>query len=134
MTRFFKSILQLPPRNATYRSKTTKDELIICCAEVITKQIINEIKESKYFSILADEVTDCSNKEQMPLVIHYVDKSGCIKERFLKYILCDTGTSGQALAEKIVDCIMNDFGLDLQDCRQCYDGAANMSGKYSGVY
>ena len=82
------------PRNATYRSKTTQNELIICCAEVITKQIINEIKQSKYFSILADEVTDCSNKEQMPLVIRYVDKSGCIKERFLKYILCDTGTSG----------------------------------------
>ena len=75
-----------------------------------------------------------TQNEQMPLVIRYVDKSGCIKERFLKYILCDTGTSGQALAEKIVDCLTNDFGLDLQDCKgQCYDGAANMPGKYSGV-
>ena len=85
-------------KNATYRSKTTH-ELIICCTEVITKQIIYD------FSSLPDEPTGYSNKEQMPLVIRYVDQSGFIKERFLKYILYSTRTSGQAFAEKIVDCI-----------------------------
>ena len=63
------------PRNATYRSKTTQNELISCCAQILNKKIIKEIKVSRFFPILADEVTDCSNKEQMPLVIKYVDSS-----------------------------------------------------------
>ena len=77
------------PRNATYRSKTAQNELISCCAEEVTNKIIKEVKASKFYSILADEVTDCSNKEQMPLVLRYVDKEGEIQERFIKFIHCD---------------------------------------------
>ena len=69
---------QNAPRNATYRSKTTQNELISCCAEEINGKIIKEIKDCGFYSILADEVTDCSNKEQMPLVLRYVDKEGNI--------------------------------------------------------
>ena len=46
---------------------------------------MSEIKHSKYFSILADEVADCSNKEQMPIVFRYVDSNNTIKERFLEF-------------------------------------------------
>ena len=121
------------PRNATYRSKTTQNELISCCAQILNKKIIKEIKVSRFFSILADEVTDCSNKEQMPLVIRYVDGNGDIQERFLRFIECDTGVTGKALSDKILSCL-DELGLDLNNCRgQCYDGAANMAGKCKGV-
>ena len=122
------------PRNATFRSKTVQNELISCIAEDVNHQIIKEIKECGPYLILADEVTDCSNQQQMPLVIRYVDGNGDIQERFMKYITCDTGTTGDALKTKILNCITNDLNLDIMDCRgQCYDGAGNMAGKYSGV-
>ena len=57
------------PKNATYRSKTIQNDLISCCADVLNDQIIKEIQEAKFYSILADEVRDCSNKEQMPLIL-----------------------------------------------------------------
>ncbi|XP_065069046.1 52 kDa repressor of the inhibitor of the protein kinase-like isoform X1 [Rhopilema esculentum] len=70
----------------------------------------------------------------MPLVIRYVDRDNNIQERFLKFIHCDQGVTGKALTDKILDCLVNDFNLDIQNCRgQCYDGAGNMAGKYSGV-
>ena len=101
---------------------------------MINTKIIKEIKECHFFSILADEVTDCSNKEQMPLVVRYVDGHERIQERFLKFIYCNTGTSGKALTGKIVSSLRDDFNLDIMQCRgQCYDGAGNMAGKYSGV-
>lgn len=56
------------PRNATYRSKTTQNEMITCCADLVNEDMIKEIKECGIYSILVDEVTDCANKEQMPLV------------------------------------------------------------------
>ena len=122
------------PKNATYRSKTIQNEIISCAAEVMNNKIIAEIKKSKFFSILSDEVTDCSNKEQMPLVIRYVDCSNIIQVRFIKFIHCNEGVSGEALKDKIIDCLLNELNLDVENCRgQCYDGAGNMAGKYSGV-
>ena len=50
-------------------SKTKQNELICLCGEEIVTDIILEVKESRDFSILADEVRDCSNTEQMPFVI-----------------------------------------------------------------
>ena len=70
----------------------------------------------------------------MPLVLRYVDKNGEINERFMKYIPCDTGTTGEALTQKILNTLTHDLNLDIGNCRgQCYDGAGNMAGKFSGV-
>ena len=122
------------PKNATYRSKTTQNEIIECCSEVICEQIIADVRSSKYFSILADEVTDCSTKEQMPLVLRYVDRNREIQERFVKFIHCDSGISGNALKDKVLNCLTKELQLDINNCRgQCYDGASNMAGQYSGL-
>ena len=94
----------------------------------------SDIQENKFFSILADEVTDCSTKEQMPLVLRYVDSENKINKRFIKFIHCDEGVTGKALSDKILNCIVGELSLEITNCRgQCYDGAANMVGKYSGV-
>ena len=70
----------------------------------------------------------------MPVIIRFVDKCGEIQERFIKFIHCDTGMTGNALKDKIVDLISNELQLDLTNCRgQCYDGAGNMAGKFSGL-
>ena len=69
----------------------------------------------------------------MPLVSRYVDPEGNIQERFMKFIHCDTGMTGEALKDKILFTSENEFGLDIKNFRgQCYDGAGNMAGKYSG--
>ena len=38
----------------------------------ICSDIIEEIKSAKFYSIIADEVTDAANKEELSLVIRYV--------------------------------------------------------------
>ena len=53
-----------------------------------------------------------------------------IQEEFLEFVLCDTGTSGHAIADKI-KFTLEKLTLDLNDLRgQGHDGAGNMSGKY----
>ena len=64
--------------------------------------IITEVKQSTFFSMIADEAVDCSNKEQMPLILRFIDSNLKIREEFVKYIECDTGTCGEQIAEKIV--------------------------------
>ena len=121
------------PSNQTYRSKTIQNEIIEICGEMITEMLVKEIKEAKYFSVLADEATDCSNVEQMSVVLRFVDTLLKVREEFLGFIPCQKGLSGEALAEEISNFIKS-IGLRMGDCRgQGYDGAGNMAGKLSGV-
>ena len=72
------------PKNATYRCKEIQNELIFCIGVHILDQLVAEIKAAKFFSILADEVSDVSGQEQMSLVLRFVDAKGQIREEFVK--------------------------------------------------
>ena len=76
-------------------------------------------------SILPDEVSDCSNPEQLFLVIRHVDSDCVIREGFLGFLYCDLGFSDKALAlGGLVNLL---FGI--RNCHgQGYDGAAVVSG------
>ena len=56
----FQGHLQNAPRSATYRSKTIQNELISICEDVILSRLTPEIKQAKFFSVLADEAADVS--------------------------------------------------------------------------
>ena len=51
---------QNDPRNAKYTSLHIQNELIECCKDLIVEQLVGEVKEIRYYSILADEATDGS--------------------------------------------------------------------------
>ena len=116
-------------RNATYTSPSIQNQLISVLADQIRHKIITRVKSAKWYSVLADEVTDASNKEQLTIVLRYVDgESQLIREDFVGFFECDSGITGRSLADKITSSLKS-FGLDLQFLRgQGYDGAGNMAG------
>ena len=125
-------IFLLDKKNAQYHSPKIQNDLIAAVGKWIQQNLTQEIKATKFFTVCADEGTDVANKEQLPLVIRFVDQSGMIREEFLEFVLCDTGTSGQAIAEKI-KFTLEKLTLDLNDLRgQGYGGPGNMSVKYRG--
>ena len=129
----FEEHIASAPKNATYRSKTTQNQIIKICGEEIIAELCREIKAAKLFSVLADEAAGVSNVEQMPLVLRFVDSESRIREEFFGFIACDTGVIGKAIARKILWGVRH-VGLDLSLCRgQGYDGAGNMAGKCSGA-
>ena len=56
------------------------------------------------FTLVADEVTDSSNKEQLSLVLRYVNTGDCcIHEDLVTFLECDCGITGhQALADMMI--------------------------------
>ena len=84
--------------------------------------------------MIADEVTDESNKEQLSLVLRYLDHEQLlIREDLVGFTECDTGTSGNSLATKITTTLLS-MGLDLSYLHgQAYDGASNMSRAINGA-
>lgn len=76
---------------ATYISKSTQNDIIDCCRLEITESIINRILKSLFFSIIFDETPDISGKEQITLVVRYMNvidtsKKFEIREDFLTFI------------------------------------------------
>ena len=75
--------LQNAPRNAKHTSPDIQNELIECCRDLIVEQLMGEVKESRYYSILTDETTCCSMTEQLALVFRFVDKKNNVFTMFL---------------------------------------------------
>ena len=109
------------PSDQSYRSKTIQNEIIEICGELITEHLIKEIREAKFFTILADDTTDCSNMEQLPIILRFVNKHLEVREEFLGFIPCLKCLTGEALSAEIKNFI------------QSYDGAGNMVGNFSGI-
>ena len=118
--------LEEADRNAMYTSKTIQNEIIECIGEHIREGITSEVKKAKFYSLLCDEVTDVSVKEQMSVVLRFVDGDCDIREEFVDFIYTDKIT-GEVMASKL-RAALDRYGIDLMDCRgQGYDGASNMS-------
>ena len=104
------------PRNATYTSKTVQNEMITTVGRYILDKLSGEVKESKYFSILADEAADIANKENLSVVLRFVDASKSICEEFVGYYHCIEGTTGETIKTMILK-VVSDLGLSMDDCR-----------------
>ena len=125
--------LKICSKNASCISKTLQNDLISCCGQFITDFAVRKIKENQFFSILADRASDCSNQEQLFLVIRYVDSDCVIREEFLGFLHCGFGLSAKALAKTVLGGLFN-LGLDMRNfLGQGYDGAAAVSRHFNGL-
>ena len=69
-----------------------------------TSKVIIKDLDNEFFSILVDESRDISVKEQMALVLRYVNKKRIIIERFLGIVHV---TSTTALSLKyVIECLL----------------------------
>jgi hypothetical protein len=123
-------------KNATYISWNIQNQIIEACDEIIIKKLVTKINKAKFFSVLADETTDVSTVEQFSLCVRFVELMSNneykIVEQFLKFVPVQS-TTGQRLADVILE-TLNNIGIDLNFLRgQGYDGASSMSGQFKGV-
>ena len=66
--------LQRAPQNTKKIFLDIQNELIECCMDLILEKLVGEVKEKRYYSLLADDATDCCLKEQLALLFRFVDK------------------------------------------------------------
>lgn len=130
-----KNHLENSPKNAMYISNRIQNELIDICHNLIKKQLIDRINNSKAFTIMADELADISGIEQISVCIRYINETnGTFKicEDFLSFVPT-TQFTGEGIANAILD-FLESSGID---CTyffgQCYDGARAMNGEYHGA-
>ena len=63
------------PRNARYLSPQIQNELIAINGDMIRNSIVDECNSSSFWSVMADETTDVSTKEQVSVCVRYIRKT-----------------------------------------------------------
>ncbi|XP_057787724.1 uncharacterized protein LOC131004971 [Salvia miltiorrhiza] len=124
-------VLKNAPENLKLTSPDIQKDIINAIAVETTRAIIDDIGND-FFAILVDECRDVSVKEQMGIVLRYVNKKGCVIERFIGLVhVSDTIATS---LEKGIDSLFSTYGLSISSLRgQGYDGASNMRGEFSGL-
>lgn len=80
-------------KNNKLTSPKIQKEIIECFSKEVTKNICAEI-EDDVFGLLVDESSDVSLKEQMAVVVRFVDKLGVVRESFIGIVhVRDTASS-----------------------------------------
>ncbi|BFG16162.1 hypothetical protein CerSpe_024360 [Prunus speciosa] len=124
-------VMENAPGNLKLLAPCIQKDLVSACALETLDSIVDGIKD-RFFSILVDEARDVSVKEQMAMVLHYVDDKGHVIERFVG-IQHVTDTTSSSLKDAI-DTFFSRNGLSLSKLRgQGYDGASNMRGELNGL-
>jgi hypothetical protein len=99
--------------------------------QIIVESIIEEIG-GDVFCLLVDECADVSDKEQMAVVLRYVDKCGVLKERLIGVVHVNETTS--LCLKTNVDQLFAKYKLSWKQVRrQGYDGSSNMRGEFNGL-
>ncbi|KAM3216698.1 hypothetical protein P3L10_026139 [Capsicum annuum] len=95
-------------------SLSIQKDIVNACKIEIVKAILEELN-GNYFSLLVDESFDVSHKEQMAIVLRYVDRMGFVIERLIDIVHVED-TSALSLKKIIVNLLAQHF-LSLSSVR-----------------
>ncbi|XP_050141085.1 uncharacterized protein LOC126617059 [Malus sylvestris] len=124
-------VMENAPGNLKLLAPCIQKEIVNSCALETLDVIMDGLKD-RFFSILVDEARDVSVKEQMAMVLRYVDDNGHVIERFVG-IQHVTDTTSSSLKDAI-DTFFSCNSLSISKLRgQGYDGASNMRGELNGL-
>lgn len=114
-----------------YTSPVIQNEMLQLFALHILRNITKNIQKG-YFTIMCDECTDSSNREQLVICLRWVDELLNVNESFMGLYVVPN-ISADTIVSAVKDVLVR-FNLGFSRCRgQCYDGASNMSGCRSGI-
>ncbi|XP_062021391.1 uncharacterized protein LOC133737947 [Rosa rugosa] len=124
-------VLHNAPGNAKYISPIIQRQILNILGNKVRTKIREEVGDAK-FCILVDEAVDVSNKEQMAIILRFVDCDGFIRERFFK-VISVADTCSQTLKNEISK-VLAQYDLQVENMRgQGYNGASNMRGEFNGL-
>lgn len=122
----------LRPYKVTYLGPRSQNEFIEVLSNEAKKLIINEIKGSSFFSIMADTTPDISHKDRLAVCVRYVNSKGQAIERLLEIAEAKDKT-GLGTATEIIDILAKNSLCTDNLAFQSYDFASNMSGSINGT-
>ena len=122
----------LERKHFRYTSPLVQNEMLEVLALGIMREITANTQTAGIYTVMADETADISNTEQLAVCFRRIDKNMEAHEDFVGLHPISRTTADSIV--QVLNGVLLRKNLDVKDSRgQCYDGAATISGKASGV-
>ena len=122
----------LERKHFRYTSPLVQNEMLEVLALGIMREITANTQTAGIYTVMADETADISNTEQLAVCFRRIDKNMEAHEDFVGLHPISRTTADSIV--QVLNGVLLRMNLDVKDSRgQCYDGAATISGKASGV-
>ncbi|XP_072087171.1 uncharacterized protein [Arachis hypogaea] len=124
-------VLENAPRFAKYTSSDVLKEILYVLATIVRNSIRKDIGDAK-FCVIIDEARDESKKEQMAIVLRFVDVDGFVRKLFFDLVHVND-TSVLTLKKELMS-VLSIYNRQIENIRgQGYDGASNMRGEWNDL-
>ena len=110
-------------------------EIVEAIGATLEEEILQEVRDSPFYSIVLDEATDISVTKHLGICIQYLDKNASLRVRNLKLLEVTHGTA-DVLTESLISYLTTSapVTLDIDKLAGCAtDGASVMVGCENGV-
>ena len=115
-----------------YTSPVIQNEILEAIALCMLHKISENIQNATFFTIMADDTADISNKEQLVVCISWVDENFAVHEDFIAMYPLES-TTGDHIVAVLKNCLIS-MHLSIENvCGQCYNGVSTMAGEKTGV-
>ncbi|XP_068173679.1 THAP domain containing 12b [Antennarius striatus] len=101
--------------NAEYLSATQLSQLLDVCENTVREEMLMEVRESRFFSLVTDDLVEFAQEKYLPLFLRFVNQQNALREEFLDFVSFDGDEC--ALAERLEAQLTDRWGLSMEDCR-----------------
>ncbi|XP_075956565.1 THAP domain containing 12b isoform X3 [Anarhichas minor] len=101
--------------NTEYVSATQQNQLLDICENTVREEMLMEVRESRFFSLVSGDLVEFANEKHLPLFVHFVNQHNVLREEFLDFMSFDGDES--ALVERLEAQLTDRWGLSMEDCR-----------------
>ncbi|XP_044059648.1 THAP domain containing 12b isoform X2 [Siniperca chuatsi] len=101
--------------NTEYLSATQQSQLLDVCENTVREEMLMEVRESRFFSLVTGDLVEFANEKHLPLFLRFVNQQNVLREEFLDFMLFDGDES--ALVERLEAQLTDRWGLSMEDCR-----------------
>lgn len=101
--------------NTEYLSATQQSQLLDVCENTVREEMLMEVRESRFFSLVTGDLVEFSNEKHLPLFLRYVNQQNVLREEFLDFVPFDGDEP--ALVERLEAQLTDRWGLSMEDCR-----------------
>ena len=101
--------------NTEYCPATQQKQMLEVCESCIREELLQEIRECRFFSLVTDELVEISGERHLPLLLRFVDQSNCLREEFIGFLPFEGDE--ETLTERLLSEITEKWGLNMEYCR-----------------
>ncbi|CAJ0959243.1 unnamed protein product [Ranitomeya imitator] len=114
--------------NQEYCSRFQQEQILEVCDSCIREEVMRDVRNSQFFSIIVEDAVDLAGEEHMPVFIRHIDDANNLHEDFVGFLSCEG--DAEIIAMSFLTTITEKWKLNLEYCRgQSFIASSKFSSK-----